>query len=229
MTDRVFTMFERYSEKARRVIFFARYEASEFGSHTIDTEHLLLGILRESKWPEHYLGVAALGALRERIKKETPVKDKIPTSVDIPFSEPARSALSFGADEAERSCQRRIAPEHLLLGLLRVEQTIAHRVLGELGVKLEEARADVTTWLEGEGRPTDPPAHMWGGMPAAGAEFSRAISDAMDEARRLGSTTVRPEHLLLGLLLNENSLAARLLREAGLDLASLRERLKKEQ
>jgi ATP-dependent Clp protease ATP-binding subunit ClpC len=43
-------MFERYTEKARRVIFFARYEASQFGSPSIETEHLLLGLLRESKW-----------------------------------------------------------------------------------------------------------------------------------------------------------------------------------
>ncbi len=66
------------------------------------------------------------------------------------------------------------------------------------------------------------------GMPAPDEDFNRAVSDAFEEARRLFSTTVRSEHLLLGLAMNEHSLAAQILREAGLDLATLRSKLNKE-
>ncbi len=229
---RVFNMFDKYSEKARRAIFFARYEASQFGSPSIDTEHLLLGILRESRWLEHFLGTLGLDRIKDRIRQEVPIREKISTSVDLPFSEQAERVLRDAAEEAERCHERRVAPEHLLLGLLRQEQCLSRKVMEEAGVELEAARDEVALWLEGKGQSHDLTAGLQGrstGMPVPNADFNRAITDAIGEAGRLYSTTARPEHLLLGLLLNERSLAARILHEAGLNLASVRESLRKQQ
>lgn len=77
-------MFERYTEKARRIIFFARHEASEFGSPSIESEHLLLGFLRECHTPL----ARSLNAesIRDQIGKRTEIRQKIATSVDLPIS-----------------------------------------------------------------------------------------------------------------------------------------------
>ena len=88
-------MFERYTEKARRVIFYGRYEASQFGSRLIETEHILLGILREEKvlvlqllkLPE------AFEILRKEIENNTVVGEKVATSVDLPLSNESKRAL----------------------------------------------------------------------------------------------------------------------------------------
>ena len=79
-------MFDRYTEKGRRVIFFARYEASEFGSPTIETEHFLLGLLREDKaLANRFLpSNDSVAAIRQRIRALTPLREKISTSVDLP-------------------------------------------------------------------------------------------------------------------------------------------------
>ncbi len=128
-------MFERYSDKARRVIFFARYEASQFGSPAIDTEHLLLGILRESKdLLRTVAGPGAVETIRERIEKLLPIHDKISTSVDLPFTEAAKHVLNAALEEADQLGNRSIEPVHLLIGLLREENCLSQRVLGEIGV-----------------------------------------------------------------------------------------------
>jgi len=81
-------MFERYTEKARRTIFFARYEASQFGCTHIETEHLLLGLFREDKalanqFLESY---SKLEAIRTSIAQRGKTGLKIATSVDLPLS-----------------------------------------------------------------------------------------------------------------------------------------------
>ncbi len=80
-------MFERYTEKARRVIFFARYEASQFGSPCIETEHLLLGLLREDKaLANRFLrSSASVDSIRKQIEAHTTQREKVSTSVDLPF------------------------------------------------------------------------------------------------------------------------------------------------
>ncbi len=140
-------MFEKFTEKARRVIFFARYEASNFGSSSIGIEHLLLGVLRESRWPQHFVGVGKAQLLEELLRKEVPVRERIPTSVDLPFSAEAREALQLCAEEAQRSGSISIASEHILLGLLRQENPISQRVLQEIGATLDAVQADIAQWL----------------------------------------------------------------------------------
>src|SRR5881397_1641271 len=77
-------VFERYTEKARRVIFFARYEASQYGSPYIETEHLLLGIMREDRaLVKQFLGQSnAESEIRAEIEKHIPPRERISTSVE---------------------------------------------------------------------------------------------------------------------------------------------------
>jgi ATP-dependent Clp protease ATP-binding subunit ClpC len=135
-------MFERYTEKARRVIFFARYEASQFGSPYIETEHLLLGLLREDKaLTNRFLrGHDQVEGIRKQIEDHTVVREKVSTSVDLPLSNEGKRVLGYAADEAEKLSHKHIGTEHLLLGLLREEASFAARILNEHGIRLSDMR-----------------------------------------------------------------------------------------
>jgi ATP-dependent Clp protease ATP-binding subunit ClpA len=136
-------MFERYTEKARRAIFFARYEASQFGAEAIETEHLLLGLLREDKdlairffsHPE-----ANIETIREKIKAGAGLRERVSVNIDMPLSDTAKRALALAAEESERLGNHHIGTEHLLLGLLREEGSLAADILTELGLRLADAR-----------------------------------------------------------------------------------------
>jgi ATP-dependent Clp protease ATP-binding subunit ClpC len=138
-------MFERYTEKARRVIFFARYEASQFGSPYIETEHLLLGLLREDKaLANRFLrSHAAIESIRKQIEARTTVREKVSTSVDLPLSHECKRVLAYGAEEAERLSHKHIGTEHLLLGLLREEKSFAAEILHERGLRLSAVREEI--------------------------------------------------------------------------------------
>src|SRR6476661_2936886 len=112
-------MFERYTEKARRVIFFARYEASMFGSPYIETEHLLLGLLRENAALSFVVlpPGASIDAIRKEIEEHTTPRGKTSTSLDLPLGNESKRALAYAAEEAARLVHRHIGSEHLLLGL----------------------------------------------------------------------------------------------------------------
>ena len=126
-------MFERYTENARRTIFFARYEASRFGSPFIETEHLLLGLLREDKaLANRFLRLhAAVESIRKQIEGHTALGEKMSTSVDLPLSHDCMRVLAYGAEEAERLSYRHIGTEHLLLGLLFVEGSCSIGMCGQ--------------------------------------------------------------------------------------------------
>src|ERR1019366_7189474 len=111
-------MFERYTEKARRVIFYARYEASQFGSPYIESEHLLLGILREDKATTRRLlpSLESEESIRKQIERHTTIREKVSTSVDLPLSNECKRVLAYAADEAMQLTHRHIGTEHLLLG-----------------------------------------------------------------------------------------------------------------
>jgi hypothetical protein len=143
-------MFELYTEKARRVIFFARYEASQFGSPYIETEHLLLGILREDKaLTNRFLrSHASVESIRKQIEEHTTVREKTSTSVDLPLSNECKRVLAYAAEEAERLSHRHIGTEHLLLGLLREEKGFAAEMLRERGLDLVTTREGVLQTVE---------------------------------------------------------------------------------
>src|SRR5205814_4092267 len=138
-------MFERYTERARRVIFFARYEASQFGSTTIETEHLLLGLIREDKnLTNRFLrSHSSIESIRKQIEGRTTIREKVSTSVDLPLSQECKRVLAYAAEEAERLGHEHIGTEHLLLGLLREEKSFAAELLHERGLRLSEFREEV--------------------------------------------------------------------------------------
>ena len=138
-------MFERYTEKARRVIFFARYEASQFGSPYIESEHLLLGLIREDKaLANRFLrSHAAVKSIRKQIEAHTQIREKVSTSVDLPLSHECKRVLAYAAEEAERLSHKHIGTEHLLLGLLREEKCFAAEILHERGLLLATIREEL--------------------------------------------------------------------------------------
>jgi ATP-dependent Clp protease ATP-binding subunit ClpC len=139
-------MFERYTDHARRVIFFARYEASALGSSSIESEHLLLGLLREGG------GIVGTILQRSRITEDVVRKEvesrRAPheptsTSVDMPLSSETKSALQHAADEAGQEQAEHIDGPHLLLGLLREPESLAAGILNSNGLRLEDVREEV--------------------------------------------------------------------------------------
>jgi ATP-dependent Clp protease ATP-binding subunit ClpC len=133
-------MFERYSEPARRVLFFSRYEASLLGSMSIESEHLLLGLLRE---PSALVARILDAVPRSEVRKELEARrsgEKVGTYVEIPFSAETKRILESGAKEADRLLHNHIGPEHLLLGALCEETSVAARTLVKYGVLLDAAR-----------------------------------------------------------------------------------------
>jgi hypothetical protein len=143
-------MFERYTERARRVLFFARYEASQLGSINIETEHLLLGLTREGKGLTSTLFARAnlsLQSIRQEIERRVGFREKLSTSVEIPFTVETKRVLQFAADEADRLLHNYIGTEHLLLGLLREERGVAATLLTGAGLTLQQVRSDIESML----------------------------------------------------------------------------------
>jgi hypothetical protein len=137
-------MFERYTEKARRTIFFARYEASHFGCSQIETEHLLLGVFREDKAlaSQFLASYAKVEDIRHSITQRGRTGLKI-ASVDLPFSLESKQALAYAAEESERMNHKQIGTPHLLIGLLREEKSFAAQLLREQGLTLDSVREQV--------------------------------------------------------------------------------------
>jgi ATP-dependent Clp protease ATP-binding subunit ClpC len=112
-------MFERYTEKARRAIFFARYEASVWGSQYIEPQHLLLGLLREDE--ELFSDLLQERTLVETAAEEMGLKTRtgiMSSSIDLPLSQEASRVLAYSSEEAQR-LDGQVASGHFLLGLLR--------------------------------------------------------------------------------------------------------------
>jgi ATP-dependent Clp protease ATP-binding subunit ClpC len=143
-------MFERYTERARRVIFFARYEASQLGSNSIETEHLLLGLIREGKGLTSRIfskSHMSMESIRKDIEGRAFSRDKVSTSVDIPLSSESKRVLGYASEEAERMLHNYIGTEHILLGLMREEKSVAAGILGEKGMRLNSVREDIVSLL----------------------------------------------------------------------------------
>jgi len=174
-------MFERYTEKARRVIFFARYEASQFGSPYIETEHLLLGLLREDKaLTNRFLrSHASVESIRKQIEGHTTIREKVSTSVDLPLSNECKRVLAYAAEEAERLSHKHIGTEHLLLGLLREEKCFAAEILSERGLRLPAIREELQRTTQEKPAAT---AKTGRNEQSMLAEFSRDLTQsAMDQ------------------------------------------------
>jgi ATP-dependent Clp protease ATP-binding subunit ClpC len=140
-------MFEKYNEKARRALFFARYEASKLGSRVIESEHILLGVLREGEEaitdllrrfqirPED---------LRREIEGERIFVERISSTAELPLSEESKKILAYASHEAESMLHAAVGSEHLLLGILRVEASVAARLLSQGGMDIYAVREEVS-------------------------------------------------------------------------------------
>jgi ATP-dependent Clp protease ATP-binding subunit ClpC len=138
-------VFERYTEKARRVIFFARYEASQYGSPYIETEHLLLGLMREDKaLANRFLRQqGSIESIRKEIEARITIRERISTSVEVPLSQECKRILNMASEEAERLGHKHVGTEHLLLGILREEKCFGSEILVERGLRLTTLREEL--------------------------------------------------------------------------------------
>ncbi len=170
-------MFERYTEKARRVIFFARYEASQYGSPYIETEHLLLGLMREDKaLANRFLRQqGSIESIRKEIEARITIRERISTSVEVPLSAECKRILNMAGEEAERLGVKHVGTEHLLLGILREEKCFGAEILMERGLRLSALREELSR-TTGEKTTASRPKET-----SLLAEFSRDLTQAATE------------------------------------------------
>jgi ATP-dependent Clp protease ATP-binding subunit ClpC len=143
-------MFDRFTERARKVMGLARQEAQRFGHDYIGTEHILLGLVQEGS------GVAAqvlknldveMKKIRLEVEKIVKNGTNTVTMGQLPFTPRAKKVLELALEEAQNLGHNYIGTEHLLLGLIRENEGIAAQVLMNLNVKLEEVREEVLELL----------------------------------------------------------------------------------
>jgi ATP-dependent Clp protease ATP-binding subunit ClpC len=144
-------MFEKYNEKARRALFFARYEASKLGSRVIESEHILLGVLREGEEIIKEI-FSRFNIKPEQIRREVEgdrlFVDRISSSVELPLSEESKKILAYAAHEAESMLHQYVGTEHLLIGILRVESSTAARILSSKGLNVYTVREETISILK---------------------------------------------------------------------------------
>jgi ATP-dependent Clp protease ATP-binding subunit ClpC len=138
-------MWQRFTERARRVVFFAQEEAGRLGENYVSTEHLLLGLVRENDSVAarilDRLGVS-LGRIRSEIERQVTRGDGR-LGQDMQLTPRAKRVIDLAYDEARQLNNNYIGTEHLLLGLIREGEGLAGRVLAKLGVDLERTRTEV--------------------------------------------------------------------------------------
>jgi ATP-dependent Clp protease ATP-binding subunit ClpC len=144
-------MFEKYNEKARRALFFARYEASKLGSRVIESEHILLGILREGEETVNEIlrrfDVKA-EEIRREIEGERVFVERISSTAELPLSEESKKILAYASHEADSMLHSMVGSEHLLIGILRVEGCLAMRILVQHGFDVYTVRDEALSILK---------------------------------------------------------------------------------
>jgi ATP-dependent Clp protease ATP-binding subunit ClpA len=151
-------MFERYTQRASRVITLARYEAARLGSMTIETEHFLLGLTRDEGNLAKLLlrNHSSIETIWEEVERRTTIREKVSSSIDLPLSNECKRILAYAAEESERLNHRHIGTEHLLLGTLREEKCVAAEILHARGFRLNVMREE----LARAPMPTEPPVTL---------------------------------------------------------------------
>jgi ATP-dependent Clp protease ATP-binding subunit ClpC len=141
-------MFERFTDRARTVMAFASIEARRLGHEYVGTEHMLLGLVREETGvAAHVLKGLGVGpeAMRKEIERITMAgsAEIPPSNSSLPLTPRAKSTLEYAVEEARALGHSYVGTEHQLLGLLREEVGIAAQVLMNLGINLNQVRAEV--------------------------------------------------------------------------------------
>jgi uncharacterized protein (TIGR03435 family) len=151
---------QSFTLQALQVLFYARSEVSQLGSSAVEPEHILLGVLDEGKGLGSRLLARTGGALddfRGGIIRRLPVRERVAESDEIPFSPSSERALQYAAEEADRLSHSYIGTEHLLLGLLREDRSVAAEVLKARGLRIEALREAIVELLS-DGEEPEPPA-----------------------------------------------------------------------
>jgi ATP-dependent Clp protease ATP-binding subunit ClpC len=173
-------MFERYTEKARRTIFFARYEASIRGVEFIGTPHFLLGMMRENKalFTELLGDLGKLAELTNAVEAVSPkVKGTSSTSADMPLDHATKRALAYAAEEESRTNSAQIDVAHLLAGLIRENRPEVAQ-LAAFGITLKTIRE----WRARQPQPGMSRRHLYGlidDVPASRMAAAQALLTAL--------------------------------------------------
>jgi len=227
--------FDRFNDRAKRVLALAQDEAIRFNHNYIGTEHLLLGLIREGE------GVAArvldslgvdLSQLRRAVESMIGRGAATTSPSEITLAPPMKKAVELAIDEARKLGHSHVGTEHLLLGIVRQSESIAAKLLGSLGVDLENVRHQVIARLGqphrevGASAPTPPAPQSTGQFAGPFDRFNdrakRVLALAQDEAIRFNHNYIGTEHLLLGLIREEEGVAARALHTLGVELDKAR-------
>jgi ATP-dependent Clp protease ATP-binding subunit ClpC len=169
-------MYERFTDRARKVMQLANQEAQRFNHEYIGTEHILLGLVKEGS------GVAAnvlknldvdLRKIRLEVEKLVQSGPDMVTMGKLPQTPRAKKVIEYAMEEARNLNHNYVGTEHLLLGLLREQEGVAAQVLMNLGLKLEEVREEVLNLL-GHGVEGPEGAERGGGLASSPGESPRA-------------------------------------------------------
>ena len=236
MNDR--DRFDKFTDRARKVLSLAQEEAQRFQHNYIGTEHLLLGLVREGE------GVAAkvlsnlgveLNKVRDAVEAIIGRGDRIVLG-EIGLTPRAKKVIELAVDEAHRLNHHYIGTEHLLLGLVREEEGIAAMALQSLGVNLEKVRTQTIQVLSQSGAPRIvsrsrfSQTHYIQSVMEVDDEWfdtftvqvSRVLARAEEEAQRFQHNYIGTEHFMLALTRESKGVAARVLSNLGVDLNKVR-------
>ncbi len=229
-------MWQRFTERARKVVFFAQEEAQKFGEGYVSTEHLLLGLLRDSD-------SVALRVLENTGIDPKLLRTEVETALsrgdgvrnhEMTLTPRAKRVIDLAYDEARLLGNDYIGTEHLLLGLIREGEGLAGRILAKLDVYLDACRIAVKGMQNADGPKTSSNAEAPRQSESA-AHYSRLLVEAIDRSitfvAHYESTDddVRPIHLLIGLFVDPSEPLQQLLKAQNADpedlLAELRTHL----
>jgi ATP-dependent Clp protease ATP-binding subunit ClpC len=226
-------MWERFTERARRVVYYAQREAERHGHDHISTEHMLLGLVTNDDSVANRilekLGVTSQ-QVRAAIESDLQPADRKPSS-NMQLTPRCKRVIDLAYDEAKQLGNNYIGTEHLLLGLIRESEGLAGRILAMLRVDLEAARNAAKTLqlrspapapVQSSAKPEQAPA-------ASTSPFSAAAREVLERARTeavaANSAEVSTGHLLLALAQTGDSLAGSILADAGITVDQLWQRL----
>ena len=233
--------FDRFNDRAKRVLALAQDEAIRFNHNYIGTEHLLLGLVREGEGA----AARALSSLGVELSKVRTAVEAIigrgtstTSPSEITLSPRTKKVVELAIDESRRLGQSHVGTEHLLLGLVRESGHIGSNVLESLGVSLDKVRHQVIATM-GQQRPGPAGHYESGTWVPSGApgplrygpwdrldiDATKAVLRAHWEAGRLGQMEVSAEHLLLGLIASEAEWMQRIWKDLAVDSADLASRI----
>jgi len=227
--------FDRFNDRAKRVLALAQDEAIRFNHNYIGTEHLLMGLVREGE------GVAAraldslgvnLSHIRTSVESIIGRGDSTKSPSEITLAPQTKQVINYAIEESRMLGHSHVGTEHLLLGIVRQGESTAAKVLASLGVELEKIRHQVIIELGQQGPaaasppPAAPSGSAFGGFSGPFERFNdrakRVLAFAQDEAIRFKHNYIGTEHVLLGLVREGESVAAKVLTALGVELSKVR-------